>query len=159
MTSFRELIRHQRNHSAIHNKSERNFRKTTSDTLTDDPSCIACHPPPKEIPQPFLNFFDWAQKVLGALLYTSKSLEVFQTAISVETTGVREIYYKQTFRTLRYKQVPIPTFGRAVEYCIRAQAETELFQKKYQGDLLNHLDISLLTISRNSSPSRMTKPK
>ena len=60
---------------------------------------------------------------------------------------------------MRYKQVPIPTFERAIEYCIRAQTETESFQKKYQGDLLNHLDISLLTISCNSSPSRMTKPQ
>ena len=94
MNSFRELIKHQRNHSAIHNKSERNFKKTTRDTLTDDPSCIACHPLPKEIPQSFLNIFDWVQKVLWALLYTSKSLEAFQTAVSVETTGVQEIYYK-----------------------------------------------------------------
>src|SRR5215204_4948057 len=147
MTNFRELIKYQRNHSAIHNKSERNFRKAASSILTDDPSCITCNPPPKEIPQSFLNFFEWAQKVLGALLYTSKSLEAFQTANSAETTGVQEIYYSQTLKTLRYKQVPIPTFERAVEYCIRARTETESFQKKYQGDLLNYLNISLLSIS------------
>ncbi|CAG8740362.1 16502_t:CDS:1, partial [Funneliformis mosseae] len=45
---------------------------------------------------------------------------------------VQEIYYQQTLKTLRYKQVSIPTFERAVEYCFRAQTETELFQKKYQ---------------------------
>ena len=157
MNNFRELIKYQRTHSSIHNKSERNFRKAADSVLTNDPSCIACNPPPKEISQSFLNFFEWAQKVLGALLYTSKSIEAFQTATSAETTGVQEIYYKQTLRTLRYKQVPIVTFERAVGYCIQARTETESFQQKYQGDLLNYLNISLLTISRNSSPSRMTK--
>ncbi|CAG8742420.1 4771_t:CDS:1, partial [Funneliformis mosseae] len=40
-------------------------------------------------------------------------LEAFQIAISAKTTGVQEIYYQQTFKTLKYKQVPIPTFERA----------------------------------------------
>ena len=143
MNNFRELIKYQRTHSSIHNKSERNFRKAATAALTDDPSCIACNPLPKEIPQPFLNFFEWVQKVLGAILYISKSLEAFQIAISADTTGVQEIYYQQILKTLRYKQVPILTFKRAVDYCLKAQTETELFQKKYQGDLLNYLNISL----------------
>ena len=95
MNNFRELIKYQRNHSAIHNRQGRNFEKSTSDfNLTDDPSCIACNPPPKETPQLFLNFFEWAQKVLGASLYTSQSLEAFETAITSETVGIQEIYYK-----------------------------------------------------------------
>ena len=154
MNNFKELIKYQRNHSAIHNRQERNLRESTGNfNLTDDPSCIACNPPPTEIPQPFLNFFEWAQKVLGALLYTSKSVEAFQTAVAVELTGTREIYYKQTLNTLRYKNTPIPTFERAVTYCIRAQAETDYFQKKFRGDLLTYLNPS-----RNPSPFRMTGP-
>ena len=132
MNNFKELIKYQRNHSAIHNRQGRNLRESTRNfSLTDDPSCIACNPSPKEIPQPFLNFFEWAQKVLGASLYTSKSLEAFQLATFVDTASVREVYYRQTLNTLRYRNVPIPTFERAVTYCIRAQTETNSFKKKF----------------------------
>src|SRR4051812_27355093 len=115
MNNFKELIKYQRDHSAIHNRQERNFRKPTNNfNLTDDPSCIAYNPSSKEILQPFLNFFEWAQQVLGVSLYTSKSLKTIQTALVVESTGIREIYYKQTFNTLRYRNTPILTFERAV---------------------------------------------
>ncbi|CAG8662656.1 12831_t:CDS:1, partial [Funneliformis mosseae] len=48
------------------------------------------------------------------------------------TTSIQEVYYRQTLNTLRYKNVPISTFERAVTYYIRAQTETDSFQKKFQ---------------------------
>ena len=111
MNNFKELIKYQRNHSDIYNRQGRNLRESTRNfSLIDDSSCITCNPLPNEIPQPFLNFFEWAQKVLGASLYTSKSLEAFQLVTFVDTTSIREVYYRQTLNTLRYKNVPILTF-------------------------------------------------